>query len=355
MSHLIVAIFAALGALVVLLASRPDPHHRSGRRDRSRRRAPVCGLAPAAAVCPAIHDGHEVHADHRVRRPPVPGLPVRVAVALAVGVGRDGADRRRAHRWDRRAAELDVRADRDHGAVRAHVPLLGGHPVDDRVEPPVPPVLVPRDLPPDGDGRRRARAWRGLGRASRCPRVGDAYSSPDHRPRRGCGSDRRALRRCADLDRRRQVVHPVLDAVELPRLPGHDRRGLDAGQAVDRVPRVRLRVRRPSVRTCAVGGQHAAERVRITSGTDAAPVLDPRPHLVDGGRVLRGVGNHPVPLHGNRRARCARELVRRGARDHVPQPGGLRAGRSLVAGARRAVPRRPLRAGEAEGGCRPPA
>ena len=48
MSHLVVAIFAALGALVVLLASRPDPHHRSGRRDRSRRRAPV----PRSGSCP---------------------------------------------------------------------------------------------------------------------------------------------------------------------------------------------------------------------------------------------------------------------------------------------------------------
>ena len=45
-----------------------------------------------------------------------------------------------------------------------------------------------------------------------------------------------------------------------------------------------------------VGGQRRHRRVRHTARADAAAVLDRRSHHVDGGPLLRGVGDHAVPL-----------------------------------------------------------
>ncbi len=50
------------------------------------------------------------------------------------------------------------------------------------------------------------------------------------------------------------------------------------------------------VRAGAVGEQQRQQPVRHDDGADAAPALDRRVHLVDGGVVLRGVGHDAVPL-----------------------------------------------------------
>jgi hypothetical protein len=47
---------------------------------------------------------------------------------------------------------------------------------------------------------------------------------------------------------------------------------------------------------CAVGEQRRQRRVRHDDGPDAASALDRRLHRVDGGAVLRGLGDHAVPL-----------------------------------------------------------
>ena len=59
-------------------------------------------------------------------------------------------------------------------------------------------------------------------------------------------------------------------------------------------------------RARALGGRSVARQVRHAARAHAAPVLDRRPDPVDGGRVLRGVGDHAVPLRGRCRVGAAR-------------------------------------------------
>ena len=98
--------------------------------------------------------------------------------------------------------------------------------------------------------------------------------------------------------RRARQLHPVVGQVELHRLRGQGR-----------LPRV-LRRRRPHgrggraarLRPGVLGVREGARPVRHSDGAHAAAALDRRVHRLDGGPVLRGVGDHPVPLHHPGRA-----------------------------------------------------
>ena len=99
----------------------------------------------------------------------------------------------------------------------------------------------------------------------------------------------------------------------------------------------------------ALGGERPDRRVRHAARADAAPVLDPRPHHHDGGPLLRGVGDHAVPLRGrghahgrSRRTRCAASRTARTSYRAIPRR--LRPRRPVPPGARRPLLRRHHRA-----------
>ena len=101
-----------------------------------------------------------------------------------------------------------------------------------------------------------------------------------------------------------------------------------------------------AARPHAVGGRRRDRRVRHAARAHAAAVLDRRPHPVDGGPLLRGVGDDAVPLHDGRDARAV--AVEPGARAAVQVDRRLRPrravppadGRALLRGVQRRRRRR---------------
>ena len=85
----------------------------------------------------------------------------------------------------------------------------------------------------------RGLAWT----ARRAAREWGTRTAADHRHHGRGRAHGDALRRRTHHHRRRQVVPPVLDTLELPRLRGHRGRGLDAPEAVPRIPLVRRHAR----------------------------------------------------------------------------------------------------------------
>ena len=270
-------------------------------------------------------------------------------------------------------AAIDAHDRRHHAGRRARVLQLGGpaRPARQgaRVEPAHAAVLVPVDVPARGDrrggGHPPARARCVVGRPGRWPRrrrVGRRRAaSPSPTSGVAVADARRAARRRhrgADLEPR--PTPPTIDEnwcrAAAPRAgePGHgdgarrrDRaargdRGVDRHLAdvrpsatscptgpstttpgtraapTPRSPRSRGRstARSWTPRTSLAAGPHGVgarrrhRRVRHTARADAAAVLDPRPHRLDGGPLLRGVGHHAVPLHDDRRRSRRRRRTR---------------------------------------------
>ena len=102
----------------------------------------------------------------------------------------------------------------------------------------------------------------------------------------------------------------------------------------------------------AVGGRRRDRRVRHAARADAAAVLDRRPHPVDGGPLLRGVGDDAVPLHDGRDARAG--AVEPGARAAVQVDRRLRPRRAVPPAAGRPLLRGVQRRREGEGRRRNP-
>ena len=101
------------------------------------------------------------------------------------------------------------------------------------------------------------------------------------------------------------------------------------------------------------GGQ-AIDAYGTLARADAAPVLDRRTHRVDGGPLLRVVGDDAVPLHGGGPALRAGERVEPGARARLPHHRRLRPRRPLPAAARRPLLHGVLAGGEGAGRRRTP-
>ena len=353
MSHLVVAIFAAIGALVVWLASRPT---------RTIWRAVAIGgvgaLLTAVWLLPlgvgaAVHDRHALHADHRVRRLPLPRLPLRGAVRVAVGVGRDRADRDRAHRRHRRPPHVDLRRDRDHGLLwlvfRFWEDLQATTAWNLRFLP-FWYLGVFLLLGLGGAELVRGAAWQcALG----CSSNGGRASRP--------ASSAPRLRSRSPLPCRVGALVSIDDGKSfLPFWTRWNYRGYEDIEGEGSTPPKQFDEYRAFIDTAAalppgrlpLGGQHPAERVRLAARADAAAVLDERTHLVDGGRVLRGVGDvrrstsWPPP-------RSRRPATRRG-RCEASRTGPRRTSRSACAGSRSSASATcgPFVAGEGEGRCR---
>ena len=107
-----------------------------------------------------------------------------------------------------------------------------------------------------------------------------------------------------------------------------------------------------AARSHGVGGRRRDRRVRHAARAHAAAVLDPRPDPVDGGPLLRGVGDDAVPLHDDR-GHARADAVEPGARAPVPLDRRLRPRRAVPAAAGRALLRRVHRRGEGGGGAEP--
>ncbi len=144
----------------------------------------------------------------------------------------------------------------------------------------------------------------------------------------------------------RARLHPVLGSLQLHRLRERDHRGLHR-EVVARVPRLPRHREQPAARPHVVGGRRRHRRVRHAAGAHAAAVLDPRPHPVDGGPLLRGVDHHAVPLHDGRDA-CA-EPVEPGAGAALQEHRRLRPRREVPAAHGCPVLRRVQHGGEGQG------
>ena len=144
----------------------------------------------------------------------------------------------------------------------------------------------------DRDPRRRAARWRGSSR-SRCSRRSWRRSGSG-----ACTADARlpALLGQVQLHRLRGRHHADFTKKSWPEY----RAFMDTANSLP--PRAH-----------GVGGRRRHRRVRHAARADAAAVLDPRPHPVDGGPLLRGVGDDAVPLHDDRRRSRSRRRTRCGA------------------------------------------
>ena len=132
-----------------------------------------------------------------------------------------------------------------------------------------------------------------------CRRAGGAPSRASASSRSPCS--RPSLATIALVHRaERAGLPPVLGRVQLHRLRERRRERLTAKSFAEYRAFIDT-AERASARPHAVGRRRRDRRVRHAARADAAAVLDRRAHPVDGGPVLRGVGDHAVPLHDGRR------------------------------------------------------
>ena len=352
--HLIVAIFAAAGTVVLVPAVRgPAPVQVAG-HDVARRCPAHRVLGDAVLPSPPLPDRHGLRAAHRLREH---ALPVHVEVGCRAVRARSARPHRlgrppAAHRHLARAHDADLRRVARRVAAE-HVLERAAH-----------SLLLHLPLPPCRDRRRRDRAvarvdcgaagraggearrhvadaGRRRGHLRRHPRPEPAH--PSRRPPR----HQRGRRHRVQLARPREHESGVrrrLGEVEL--------RGVRGQARVRRVPRRHdddgRRRQDKWLWARRVGVRRGAEPVRHADGDDVAAVLDRRLHRLDGGSVLRVVGHDAVSLP--RQLGAVRGAVTAGAQPPL-RPAERGQGRAVHAAAGRQVLHGVL-AGRREGGSR---